>query len=39
VTLTPEWRTAIEYKWLATQPGSGPERRNHHVDWALAYTF
>ena len=37
--LTPELRTSVEYRWLETQPGTGPTRRNHHVDWVLAYTF
>jgi hypothetical protein len=38
-SLTPEVQASFEYHWLATQPGSGAERRNHHFDWALAYKF
>jgi hypothetical protein len=37
--LTPEVQASFEYHWLATQPGSGAERRNHHFDWVLAYKF
>ena len=37
--LTPEIQASFEYHWLATQPGSGAERRNHHFDWVLAYKF
>ena len=39
VQLTPEVQASFEYHWLATQPGSGAERRNHHFDWVLAYKF
>jgi hypothetical protein len=39
VQLTPEIQASFEYHWLATQPGSGAERRNHHFDWVLAYKF
>jgi hypothetical protein len=38
-SFTPEVQASFEYHWLATQPGSGAERRNHHFDWALAYKF
>jgi hypothetical protein len=38
-SLTPEVQASFEYRWLATLPGSGSERRNHHFDWALAYKF
>lgn len=39
-TLTPEVQASFEYRWLATAPfGSGAERRNHHLDWTLAYKF
>ena len=38
-SLTPEVQASFEYHWLATQPGSGAERRNHHFDLALAYKF
>ena len=37
--LTPEVQASFEYHWLATQPGTGAERRNHHFDWVLAYKF
>jgi hypothetical protein len=37
--LTPEIQASFEYHWLATQPGSGAERRNHPFDWVLAYKF
>ena len=37
--LTPEVQASFEYHWLATQPGSGAERRNNHFDWVLAYKF
>jgi hypothetical protein len=37
--ITPEIQASFEYHWLATQPGSGGERRNHHFDWVLAYKF
>ena len=39
VSLTPEVKASFEYHWLATQPGTGAERRNHHFDLALAYKF
>jgi hypothetical protein len=39
VSLTPELQGSFEYRWLATLPGAGSERRNHHVDWVLAYKF
>ncbi len=39
VSLTPELQGSFEYRWLATLPGAGNERRNHHVDWVLAYKF
>jgi hypothetical protein len=39
VSLTPELQSSFEYRWLATLPGAGSERRNHHVDWVLAYKF
>ena len=38
-SLTPEIQASFEYHWLATLPGSGAERRNHHFDWVLAYRF
>jgi hypothetical protein len=38
-SLTPEIQASFEYHWLATLPGSGMERRNHHFDWVLAYRF
>jgi hypothetical protein len=38
-SLTPEVQASFEYHWLATLPGSGNERRNHHFDWVLAYRF
>jgi hypothetical protein len=38
-SLTPEIQTSFEYHWLATRPGNGAERRNHHFDWTLAYKF
>ena len=39
VSFTPEVQASFEYHWLATSPGSGAERRNHHFDWVLAYKF
>ena len=39
VSLTPELQGSFEYRWLATLPGAGSERRNHHVDWVFAYKF
>jgi hypothetical protein len=38
-SLTPEVQASFEYHWLATLPGSGAERRNHHFDWVVAYKF
>ena len=38
-SLTPEVQASFEYHGLATLPGTGIERRNHHFDWVLAYTF
>jgi hypothetical protein len=38
-SLTPEIQASFEYHWLATRPGNGAERRNHHFDWTLAYKF
>jgi hypothetical protein len=38
-TLTPEVQASFEYRWLATLPGLGAERKNHHFDWTLAYKF
>jgi hypothetical protein len=38
-SLTPEVEASVEYRWLATKPGSGPERANHHLDWVLMYRF
>jgi hypothetical protein len=35
VALTPEIDAGFEYTWLATQPGTGAERRNHHLDWRM----
>lgn len=37
--LTPELSAAVEYRWLSTRPAVGAERRNHHVNWVLAYAF
>jgi len=37
--LTPEIEAALEYHRLATRPGTGIERRNHHFDWVLLYRF
>lgn len=37
--LTPEIEASFEYRWLGTLPGSGIERRNHHLDWVIAYKF
>lgn len=37
--LTPEVEAGVEYQWLATRPGTGAERRNHHLDWVLLYRF
>ena len=38
-SLTPEIDAGIEYNWLATLPGTGDERRNHHVDWVMVFRF
>jgi hypothetical protein len=38
-SLTPEIQASFEYHWLATLPGTGSERHNHHFDWVLAYKF
>jgi hypothetical protein len=37
--LTPEVEAGFEYNWLATRPGSGAERRNHHFDWVVVFRF
>lgn len=37
--LTPEVEAGFEYQWLGTLPGTGAERRNHHLDWVLIYRF
>jgi hypothetical protein len=37
--LTPEVDASFEYKWLATLPGAGAERRNHHLDWVVIFRF
>jgi hypothetical protein len=39
VRITPEVATSLEYRYLVTDPGQGKDRTNHHVDWALVYTF
>ncbi|MGH9347933.1 MAG: hypothetical protein ACRD26_11795 [Vicinamibacterales bacterium] len=38
-SLTPEVQASFEYRWLATLPPGAAERRNHHLDWVLAYKF
>jgi hypothetical protein len=38
-TLTPEIQASLEYRRLATRPGTGPDRINHHVDWVMTYKF
>jgi hypothetical protein len=38
-SMTPELQTSFEYRWLATVPLGGAERRNHHFDWVFAYKF
>jgi hypothetical protein len=38
-SLTPEVDAGFEYTWLATLPGTGEERRNHHFDWVLVFRF
>ena len=38
-SLTPEVDAGFEYTWLGTLPGTGAERRNHHVDWVLIFRF
>ena len=38
-SFSPEVQASFEYHWLATQPGAGAERSNHHFDWVLAYKF
>jgi hypothetical protein len=35
---TPEVATSFEYRWLETTAGV-QKRRNHHFNWALAYSF
>jgi hypothetical protein len=37
--VTPEVDAGFEYHWLATLPGTGDERRNHHVDWVVIFRF
>jgi hypothetical protein len=37
--VTPELEASFEYNSLATRPGIGANRRNHHVDWVLLYRF
>ena len=37
--LTPEIDAGFDYSWLATLPGIGAERRNHHLDWQLVFRF
>jgi len=37
--LTPELAAAFEYRWLSTRPAFGADRRNHHLNWVLAYEF
>ncbi len=38
-TFTPEVQASFEYHRLATLPGTGSERTNHHFDWVFAYKF
>ncbi len=38
-SLTPEVQASFEYRWLGTMVGLASERKNHHVDWVLAYKF
>ena len=35
---TPEVATSFEYRWLETSAGV-QRRRNHHFNWAVAYSF
>jgi hypothetical protein len=37
--LTPEVSTSLEYRYLVTDPNQGGDRKNHHIDLALVYTF
>jgi len=39
VRITPEVSTSLEYRYLTTEPSRANERTNHHVDWALVYSF
>ena len=39
VRITPEVSTSLEYRYLTTEPSHANERTNHHVDWALVYSF
>ena len=39
LSVTPELQASFEYRWLATVPLGGAERRNHHFDWVFAYKF
>lgn len=39
ISITPEIQASFEYRWLGTLPFAAAERRNHHVDWVLAYKF
>ena len=39
VRITPEVSTSLEYRYLTTEPSHASERTNHHVDWALVYSF
>jgi hypothetical protein len=36
---TPELAGSVEYRWLRTTAATGAERENHHVNWALAFSF
>jgi len=39
VTLTPELKASLEYRWLESLLVNGAARTNHHLNWVLAYEF
>lgn len=39
VSLTPELKASLEYRWLESLLSTGGSRRNHHLNWVLAYEF
>jgi hypothetical protein len=39
VSVTPELRSSLEYRWLETRAAGPRTHGNHHFDWVLAYAF